>query len=91
MKKLLGIAITIAVCLAVILVYRAATVFEDRQAEPAAGLTTPVIDEAGAVQRFAGALTFPTVSYDDRSRFDAEAFSGFAAYLQRYVYERRAA
>lgn len=82
MKKLLGIAITIAVCLAVILVYRAATVFEDRQAEPAAGLTTPVIDEAGAVQRFAGALTFPTVSYDDRSRFDAEAFSGFAAYLQ---------
>jgi len=82
MKKFLATSLAIVVLLAAVTAYRAATVFEDRQAEPASGYTEVRIDRQAAVQRFARALTFPTVSYDDRNRFDANAFRDFHDFLQ---------
>jgi carboxypeptidase PM20D1 len=82
MKKILGFVLLLVIGLAVVTVYRAETVFEDRQPEPAAGYGGIAIDARAAVGRFARALTFPTVSYDDRSRFDGEAFRSFAEFLE---------
>jgi carboxypeptidase PM20D1 len=81
-KKLLAALTVLVVVLLAVMLYRAATVFEDRQLEPALGYTDLQIDKAAAVQRFAEALTFPTVSYDDRQKFDAEAFRRFHDFLQ---------
>lgn len=82
MKKLLAALLLVVVVLASIMAWRAATVFEDRQLEPAAGLSEVRIDEKAAVRRFSTALTFPTVSYDDRSRFDEQAFRDFHEFLR---------
>jgi len=81
-KKALVIFLVVALTLAALLVFRAETEFEDRQVEPARWYSTIQIDEARAVERFAQALTFPTISWDDRSNFDAAAFSGFHDFLQ---------
>lgn len=48
--------------------------------EPAPPL---VLDADGAVQRFAAALRIPTISHQDRARFDAAAFEAFAAHLRQ--------
>jgi carboxypeptidase PM20D1 len=82
MKKILGFVLLLVIGLAVVTVYRAETVFDDRQPEPADGYGGIEIDARAAVGRFARALTFPTVSYDDRSQFDGEAFRSFAEFLE---------
>jgi len=83
MKKALVTLFFIVIVLAATMSYRAFTVFEDHQPEPAAGYAQVRIDEEASVQRFAEALTFPTVSFDDRNRFDAEAFRDFHDFLER--------
>ncbi len=80
-KTILGL-LAILLIIAAILVFRATTTYEDRQLEPAAGIGEIGLDEAGAVRRFSRALTYPTISYDDRSNFDAEAFLQFHAFLE---------
>ena len=82
MKKIITTLLLIIIVLAAVTVYRASTVFVDRQPAPASGYHPIRIDEEAAVQRFARALTFPTVSYDDRSQFDSEAFRNFRDFLQ---------
>lgn len=81
MKKLVGVVVLL-VLLAALLVFRATTYFSDQSAAPRAEIDNPALDEAAAVQRFAGALTFPTISHDDRSNFDASAFLALHDYLQ---------
>jgi len=81
-KKAFAFLVLILAGLAAVMAYRATTVFKDRQPEPYAGYTTIRINEQDAVQRFSRALTFPTVSYDDRSRFDASAFRDFHDFLR---------
>jgi carboxypeptidase PM20D1 len=81
-RKLLAVLALVVIVLPAVMLYRAATLFEDRQLEPAAGYTELKVDAEAAVQRFARALTFPTVSYDDRQEFDAEAFTNFHDFLQ---------
>ena len=56
--------------------------FHDRQVEPASGITQIEIDEAGAIEHFSDALKIPTISHDDRSNFDAAAFTDFHDFLQ---------
>ena len=80
-KPLISIFLLIAV-VGAILVYRAQTVFQDHQLEPAAGLTAVRLDEQLVIERFSRSLTFPTISYDDRSNFDAAAFRNFRDYLE---------
>ncbi|MBT8048412.1 MAG: M20/M25/M40 family metallo-hydrolase [Xanthomonadales bacterium] len=82
MKKALFTTFLAVVVIAAVLIYRAGATFEDRQLEPAAGLTTVAIDESLAIERFAGALRIPTVSFDDRSNFDAAAFRDFKSFLE---------
>jgi carboxypeptidase PM20D1 len=81
-KKLFAALALILVVLAAVMLYRATTVFQDNQPEPAAGFTPVRIDQKSAVQRFSRALTFPTISYDDRGRFEARAFRDFHDFLQ---------
>jgi carboxypeptidase PM20D1 len=82
MKKLFLGLLTILLILAAILVFRATTTFHDQQLEPATGIGGINLDQSAAVQRFSRALTYPTISYDDRSNFDAGAFRDFHAFLE---------
>jgi carboxypeptidase PM20D1 len=82
MKKLFLGLLTIILIIAAILVFRATTTFEDQQLEPATGVGEINLDQSGAVQRFSRALTYPTISYDDRSNFDAGAFRDFHDFLE---------
>jgi carboxypeptidase PM20D1 len=81
-KLLLGTGAVLAV-LIIIMIVRANVVFEDVQLAPAEGLAKIALDESGAVERLAGAIRFRTISYDDRSNFDADAFLAFHDYLQQ--------
>ena len=82
MKKTIVSIVFVVVALLAVLVFRAGTVFQDRQVDPAAGITDISLDETGAIRRFSKALTFPTISYDDRDNFDAGAFTDFHLFLQ---------
>ncbi|MEQ9398036.1 MAG: M20 family peptidase [Longimicrobiales bacterium] len=78
MKKLLLAA---ALCLSVllILVVRALGL-ESRQLEGVAPVAIAV-DSAGAVDRLAGAIRIPTVSFEDTERVDSAAFRALHDYL----------
>ena len=80
-KLLLGLA-AVLVCLVAVAAFRATTVFEDVQLPPAEDLAGLTLDEAAAVERLAGAIRFRTISHDDRSNFDADAFLAFHDYLR---------
>jgi carboxypeptidase PM20D1 len=89
-KTILGIGAVIA-GLIVIAVFRATTVFEDVQLEPAENLPQVELDEGAVIERMAGALRFRTISHDDRSNFDADAFLALHDYLREsfpLVHER---
>ena len=81
-KTLLAIAILVVVLFAVAS-FRAISLFDDLQVIPAVGITAIDVDEAAAVQHFSEALRIPTISHDDRSHFDAQAFLDFHAFLQQ--------
>ena len=83
MKKLLLGFVAAVLVLVVIMVVRANTAFEDVQLEPATGLPQVELDENAVVERFAGAIRFRTISHDDRSNFDADAFLAFHDYLEQ--------
>lgn len=82
MKKTLFTVFILVIAVLAVLFYRAGTTFQDMQLEPATGITAVAIDQDRAIARFSGALQFPTISYDDRSKFDAGAFRDFHAFLQ---------
>ncbi len=82
MKKIIIRFFYIVVAFIAILVFRANTVFLDQQLEPATGITEIAVDEQLAVQRFSKALTIRTVSYDERSNFDADSFIKFQQFLK---------
>jgi carboxypeptidase PM20D1 len=81
-SKLLKATLLILILLLITLVYRAVAVFENRQVAPSELNTDVAIDEQAAVRRFSGAIGYPTVSHDDRSRFDRQAFLDFHRYLE---------
>lgn len=83
MKKLLLSFVAILVALIGVLLLRAATVYENNQFQVTEPLTPVAIDQQAAVARFAKAIQIPTISYDDPSLFDAEAFSAFHQHLQQ--------
>ena len=80
-KSILGIG-AILVGLIAIAVFRASTVFEDVQLAPAENLAQVELNEGQVVERMAGAIRFRTISHDDRSNFDADAFLAFHDYLR---------
>ena len=80
-KKLLLAGLVLLVVIAAVVAWRTATVFRDTQLAAAADYRELTLDTDAAVGRFAQALTYPTVSHDDRSNFDAQAFLGLHAFL----------
>lgn len=82
MKKLFLIILIFAFVLFAVLAYRAETLFVDRQLEPASGITAIGINKTEALRHFSDALKIETISHDDRSNFDARAFTDFHAFLQ---------
>ena len=89
-RLLLGIG-AVLLALFIVMVVRANTVFEGVQLAPAEELPQIALDEDAVVERFAGAIRFRTISYDDRSNFDADAFLAFRDYLEQsfpLVHER---
>ena len=91
MKKLLLGFIAVLAALVVIMVLRANTAFEDIQLAPAENLPEVSLDESGVAERLAGAVRFRTISHDDRSNFDADAFLAYHEYLREsypLVHER---
>lgn len=91
MKKLLLGSGAVLAGLIVIAVFRAGTVFEDVQHPPAENLAQVELNEGEVVERMAGAIRFRTISHDDRSNFDADAFLAFHEYLREsfpLVHER---
>ena len=82
MKKILSGLFIVFLVIAVVLVYRAGSTFRDTQLEPASGIGEINLNQQRAVRHFSQALTFPTISYDDRSNFDAQAFRDFHTFLE---------
>ncbi len=82
MKKLFASVLILVVVLVAVVLFRAGSAYPDRQVAPATLGELPQFDEDAAVSRFAGALRFPTISYDDRSNFDAASFEALRAYLE---------
>lgn len=80
-KLLLGIG-AVLLGLIAIMVFRASTVFEDVQLEPLGSLPEFELDEAAVVERMAGSIRFRTISHDDRSNFDADAFLAYHDYIR---------
>lgn len=76
MKKLI-IALLVLIGLAAVVLYRAQTVFPNRQISGADALPEIALDEAAMARRLAEAVRIPTISYDDRKNFDAAAFETF--------------
>ncbi|MFK8041616.1 M20 family peptidase [Congregibacter sp.] len=81
MKRLVTIGLTALLLLAVVLVYRAETHFEDPVREAALEKPSVTIDIAAASQTLAKAISFPTISYDDPARLDAAAFVGLREHM----------
>ena len=82
MKKVVATVVIAIAALFAVFAFRAVTIFHDLQVEPAAGITDIQFDKAGAIRHFSDALKIQTISYDDRSNFDATAFTDFHAFLQ---------
>ncbi len=80
MKRLLLILLAVAGLLVGVMAFRAATL-ESRQPGPAEPVRVD-LDIDAIAQRFARALTFATISNDDRSDIDIGAFLRFHAYLE---------
>lgn len=76
---LLGLVLTLVV-LTGVLVVRTLTLRAEVPVVTAAPL--PAIDGDAAVQRFAGAIRFPTISHEDASLTDSAAFRALHAYFE---------
>ena len=50
--------------------------------QPSPVPTTVVLDEAAAVEKFSKALTFKTISYQDREKFNLQEFDNFISFLK---------
>ncbi len=81
-KKIALLLGVLTVLLLTVMLIRAQTVYEEQQAPALELARQPALDEQAAVGRLSRAIGIPTVSYDDRSRFDAEAFLAFHQFLQ---------
>lgn len=81
MKKLFTAIAFLLIALIAVVSFRTATVYEDHQLEPSSGITEISLDGPAAIRRFSTALTIPTISHDDRSNFDADAFDDLHRFL----------
>lgn len=77
--------LTLLVIGGVLLIFMIVTAFNAltvKSLQPAANPTKVVIDEEEAVAHLSKAITYKTISYQDRSKFDFKEFDKFIAFLQ---------
>lgn len=83
MKKLFMFAGLGLLLLVTFVFIRAETSFEDRQVKVDELVKRPFeIDQQGAIKRFAKAIQFETISYDDPSLLDEAEFVGFRQHIE---------
>ncbi len=81
MKKLLVFTLALVALVSLLLV-RAHTEFPDRQLYGVEPLPELAVDAEAMAERLAASIRIPTISHDDRSNFDAEAFLAFHSLLE---------
>ncbi len=82
MKKILLWLFAVVFVLSFILLVNTHLKFEDQQVSVSEPLPIAPIDQDGAVQRFAKAITYQTISFDDPTKLDPEAFLGLHQHIQ---------
>ncbi|WP_158972656.1 M20 family peptidase [Paraglaciecola sp. L3A3] len=83
MKKILiSVSIVLAILVAIVF-YRTMTVFENTQYQVTSPIQVISLDQASVIQRFSQAIQIPTISYDDSSQIDHQAFADFHQFLAK--------
>lgn len=82
MKKRRLSLLIIGVLVLVFLIVTGFNTFTVRSKQPTPSPTNVVINEKEAVQHLSKAITYKTVSYQERSKFDFKEFDKFIAFLQ---------
>src|SRR5690554_1593526 len=78
-KRALLLLLGLLIILIIIMLVR---VFMLETKQPTPLQTNVTFDEELAIQRFSQALTFKTISYQDRSKFDLQEFDRFIDFLK---------
>lgn len=81
MKKIFVTVGVMLVGVITVVGFRTTYYFTDTQYRVTQKLEPIALDETAVVQRFSRAIQIPTISYDDRSHFDAAAFEHFQQFL----------
>lgn len=83
MKRIFWLILFALITLAAVLYIRAELTFKDTQVKVDSPQNTlTLFDRAAALQRFAVAIKFPTISYDDISQFDPAPFINLRAHIE---------
>ena len=82
MKKIIMSFAILLLVLCGVLFFRANTFFNDNQFDVKTPLEPVQIEKQAVLERFSDAIKIPTISYDDRTQFDANAFIAFQQYLK---------
>lgn len=82
MKKIIISFAVLLLVLCGVLFYRASSFFENKQYVVDAPMIPVTVDEQAVLSRFSKAIQIPTISFDDRSQFDQDAFIAFQDYLK---------
>ncbi|WP_153737535.1 M20 family peptidase [Aquibacillus halophilus] len=81
MKKRKLIGIFIGSIIIIFLIVTAFNTFAVKSKQPASKVTQVTINESQAVDRFTESITYQTVSYQDRTKFDYPVFEEFISFL----------
>ena len=81
MKKFFSIILILLIIVAAVLLYRANTHFANQQYQVSRPLEPIELNQSAVLERFSQAIQIKTISYDDRSQFDHQAFAAFHDYL----------
>jgi carboxypeptidase PM20D1 len=82
MKKRKPLILSIAALISAFVVFTLINTLTVSSKQPKPQLTSVVLNEDLAVTHLSKAITYQTISYQDRSKFDFKEFDGFIAFLQ---------
>lgn len=82
MKKLKVSLLIIGVLILIFIFVTVFNAFAIKSTQPSPEPTEVVLDEDGVVEHLSEAITYKTISYQDRSKFDFNEFDKFITYLQ---------
>ncbi|WP_158587613.1 hypothetical protein [Neobacillus notoginsengisoli] len=83
MQKKKVVLLSLASLLGLFFLLTGINTFTIKSKQPAPNPSTETIDEDLAVSRLSEAITYRTISYQDRSKFDFKEFEKFISFLQK--------